>query len=71
MAGVTNKFTLFLYEKRNITLSLWAKSNDLSPTSVRNTVYGIRPIKKVVNVIKNDKELFNLLPEISQNLAKK
>jgi len=70
MAGVKNKFTIFLYEQRNTTLSLWAKSKNLSPTSVRNTIYGIRPIKKVVKVIKHDNELFNLLPLISQNLIK-
>lgn len=71
MAVKSNPITLFLYNNRNITLSLWAKKYGLSPTSTRNTFYGIRPIRKVVMLIKNqDKELFELLPQSSKDLIK-
>lgn len=71
MAEIKNEVTSYLYEKRGMTLSGWAKINGLSPTSVRNTIYGIRPIKKVVEYMaQNDREIYNLLPESSKNLLK-
>lgn len=63
MAVKSNPITVYLYDNRNITLSLWAKKHGFNPTSVRNTFYGIRPIKKVVSFIKeNDQELYEMLP---------
>jgi len=65
---VSNPITLFLWEKRFTTLSLYARSKGLSPTSVRNTFYGIRPIRKVVLFLyENDREIFNMLPDCSKS----
>jgi len=70
MAVKSNPITVYLYEKRNITLSLWAKKHGFNPTSVRNTFYGIRPIKKVVNFIReNDNELWERLPAESKAIS--
>ncbi len=69
MATRVNPITIYLHEQRYITLSGWARKHKLSPTSVRNTIYGIRPIKKVVNTMyKEDMEIFNLLPADSKLL---
>ncbi len=71
MATVSNPFTVFLYDQRNTTLSLLARKLDLSASSLRNTVYGKRPIRKVVKALQEDKELFELLPQISKDLIDK
>jgi hypothetical protein len=69
MATKSNPITIYLYDKRNMTLSLWAKKHGFNATSVRNTFYGIRPIKKIVTYIEaNDTTLFNLLPVASKEV---
>jgi len=58
---MTEQSIVFLFEKRNITLSKWAKDNDLSPTSVRNALYNDKVMEKVAIALKNDTELYNEL----------
>ena len=71
MAIKSNPITIYLYDTRNIKLSLWAKKHGFNATSVRNTFYGIRPIKKIVTYIEeNDPTLFNLLPVESKEVLK-
>jgi len=70
MAVISNQCTIFLYDERSTTLSLWAKKNGFSPTSTRNTFYGIKPIIKIVKFLYlKDKELFELLPQVSKDLV--
>ena len=72
MAEIKNEVTSYLHKNRGMTLSGWARMNGLSPTSVRNTIYGIRPIKKVVeHMFLHDSEIYELLPSKSKDLIKK
>ena len=66
---VSNKITTFLRDKRYMTLSIYATANDLNKSSLANTFYGVKPVKKVVEkLFKDDKEIFNMLPIVSRNL---
>jgi hypothetical protein len=69
MAEVSNPFTIYLYDVRSTTLPLFAKKNNLNASSLRNTVYGKKPIIRVVKKLAEvDKELYNLLPQVSKDL---
>ena len=63
---MSNKAIQYLFDKRGITLSSWAKDNDLSPTSVWNAIYNNK-VKKVAIALKNDIELYNELSSDVKN----
>jgi len=72
MAGRSNPITIFLNDERYMNLSIYARKHGLNLQSLRNTICGIKPIRKVCQFLYiEDKEIFDMLPKISQEIITK